>query len=121
MALLARALIGERIALCHTLLREYPELRGARFRRGGAPPRIGGWFLVAPSVAGIALGRTVWIAPDVDLTPSLLLHELEHVRQWRSVRWFAWRYVWESLRRGYRANRFEVAARLAVHARMTRT
>jgi hypothetical protein len=120
MALLPHALIGKRLELSDALLREFPELREARFRRGGAPPRIGGWFLGAPSVAGIALGHTVWVALDAHLTPSLLLHELEHVRQWRTVRWFAWRYVWESLRRGYEWNRFEVAARLAVRTRMTR-
>jgi hypothetical protein len=105
--------IGHRCALPEALVRAFPELAEARYRRGGLPPRIGGWFLGIRSVAGIALRHTVWLAPDADLTPELLLHELTHVRQWRSVRWFPVRYVWESLRRGYRENRYEIAARVA--------
>jgi hypothetical protein len=104
------ALIGERMTLPDRLLRAYPELSYARYRRGGLPPRIGGWCLGARTVAGITLGRTVWLAPDADLTPELLLHELAHVRQWRSVRWFAMRYLWECVRRGYVQNRYELEA-----------
>jgi len=106
-----RAFIGERCVLPEALIREFPELRSARYRRGGLPPRIGGWFLGARSVAGIALRHTVWLDQNADLTPDLLLHELAHVRQWRSVSWFPIRYIWESLRRGYDRNRYEVAAR----------
>jgi hypothetical protein len=108
-----RAIIGERCAIPEAFVRDFPELGEARYRRGGLPPRVGGWFLGARSVAGIALRHTIWLAPDADLTPELLLHELAHVRQWRSVRWFPLRYVWESLRRGYRQNCYEVAARVA--------
>ncbi|MGH7710433.1 MAG: hypothetical protein ACREOG_04075 [Gemmatimonadaceae bacterium] len=71
MALLAytwRALIGEPLALNRALLRRFPELGDARYRRGGLAPRVGGWCLGVRSVAGIALGRTVWLAPDADLT-----------------------------------------------------
>ncbi len=49
---------------------------------------------------------------------ELLLHEHAHVEQWRTVPWFAVRYVWESLRRGYFNNRFEVAARQAAGDRL---
>ncbi len=113
-----RALIGERMTLDAALLQAFPELGDAVYRRGGLPLRVGGWFLGARTVAGIALGRTVWLTRDADLTPELLLHELAHVEQWRTVRWFALRYVWQSLRRGYVGNRYEVAARQAVRERL---
>ena len=114
----AATLFGEPIDLDPWLLRDFPELGSARYRRGGAPPRVGGWCLGVRSVAAIALGRTVWIARNAHLTPELLLHEHAHVLQWRTVRWFAARYVWESLRRGYVNNRFEVAARQAADDRL---
>lgn len=114
----AAKLFGEPIDLDPRLLRDFPELRSARYRRGGAPPRVGGWCLGARSVAAIALGRTVWIAREADLTAELLLHEHAHVEQWRTVQLFPVRYVLESLRRGYFNNRFEVAARQASAARL---
>jgi len=114
----AARLFGEPIALEPHLLRDFPELASARYRRGGVPPLVGGWCLGERSVAAIALGRTVWLAPDADLTPELLLHECAHVEQWRTVHWFPARYVWESFRRGYFNNRFEVAARQAAHSRL---
>ena len=44
--------------------------------------------------------------------PELLLHEYFHViRQWRPGRLTRWRYLAESARRGYRANRYEQEAR----------
>lgn len=44
--------------------------------------------------------------------PDLVLHEYFHViRQWQTRRLTIWRYVVESLRRGYRLNRFEIEAR----------
>lgn len=112
--------LGEPVTLSEPLLGRYPELRSARYRRGGLPPMVGGLCLGVRSVAAIALGRTVWLAPDADLTPELLLHELAHVEQWRSVSWFAARYVWESLRNGYLNNRFERAARDAAASRLRR-
>jgi hypothetical protein len=43
---------------------------------------------------------------------ELLLHEYFHVvRQWRTGRLTRWRYLKESARRGYRANRYEQEAR----------
>lgn len=40
--------------------------------------------------------------------PELLLHEYCHVvRQWRTGYLTRWRYLTESVRRGYRANRYE--------------
>jgi hypothetical protein len=43
---------------------------------------------------------------------ELLLHEYFHViRQWRTGHLTRWRYIIESVRRGYRANRYEQEAR----------
>ena len=47
--------------------------------------------------------------------PELVLHEYFHVlRQWNTGTLTTWRYVVESLRHGYRDNRFEVDARTFV-------
>jgi Domain of unknown function (DUF4157) len=44
--------------------------------------------------------------------PELVLHEYFHViRQWRPGHLTRWRYLTESARRGYQANRFEQEAR----------
>ena len=44
--------------------------------------------------------------------PELVLHEYFHViRQWRPGHLTRWRYLTESARRGYRANRYEQEAR----------
>ena len=102
--------IGARLQLPGELLARFPELRIARVRRGGIFVRIGGWCLGMRSVAGITLGRTIWLAPDATLTPALLLHEIRHVQQFAGVAWFPLRYVWQSLRRGYRRNGYEIDA-----------
>jgi hypothetical protein len=104
---LARILIGRPVALPDALVARYPELREARWRVGGLPPRVGGWCLGRRTVAGITLGSVIWLAPGVALDPELLLHELAHVRQFARGRAFPMWYVWESLRRGYTRNRFE--------------
>lgn len=102
-----RALVGRPASLPPAVLARFPMLQHARWRVGGLPPRLGGWALGARSVAGIALGRTVFLAPHATIDPWLLLHEFAHVLQFARVRGFPVRYVWESLRHGYRANRFE--------------
>lgn len=44
--------------------------------------------------------------------PELILHEYFHVlRQWQPRRLTIWRYLLESLRRGYVRNRYEIEAR----------
>ena len=93
------------------LVASYPELRGVSWRRGGLPPRLGGWPLGQRTVAAITLWRTVWLAPETHWSAELLLHELRHVHQFEASATFPLRYVWETLRRGYTANRFEVDAR----------
>jgi hypothetical protein len=106
-----RWLVGNAFTLPPALLARYPELADARWRRGGVPPRVGGWCLGRATVAGITLGRTIWIAEDAELQPELLLHELRHVHQFQSDRAFALRYLWRSVRHGYMANPYEADAR----------
>jgi hypothetical protein len=102
------------------VVRRYPELLEARWREGGLPPRVGGICLGRRTVAGITLGRTVFLAAGLAPTPGLLLHELGHVRQFGSSRWFALRYLWESARRGYSANRYERDAQAFADERLRR-
>lgn len=102
--------MGVPVELPAALLERYPELARARFRRGGLPPRVGGWCLGQRSVAAITLWRTVFLGVDARLSAPLLLHELRHVQQFGASRGFPLRYLWESIRRGYHANRYELDA-----------
>jgi hypothetical protein len=112
-----RSLWGSPALLPATLASAFPELQEARYRVGGIPPKVGGWFLGLSSVAAITLWRTVWLAPGTSMSAELLLHELRHVQQFQTVRGFPVRYIWETVRRGYRRNRFEVEARQFAGAR----
>jgi hypothetical protein len=111
-------LVGRAEVLPAQLVAEFPELAGARWRRGGLPPRIGGWCLGRSSVAAITLGRTVWLAPAAPLIPELLLHELRHVAQFAGGWSFPLRYAWGTLRWGYHRNPYEVDARRYAAARL---
>lgn len=82
--------------------------------------RIGGWLLGQTTVAAIALGRTIFLAPQTRLDPELLLHEFRHVEQFAEARTFPLRYIWQSLRRGYHANRYEADARSYAARRLAR-
>lgn len=106
-----KTIAGEQEALPVAMLARFPELAAIRLRRGGFLPRLGGWCLGQSTVAGITVGRTVWLGRNVSPSEELLLHELRHVHQFESVPAFVLRYVWETLRRGYHHNRFEVEAR----------
>jgi hypothetical protein len=106
-----RWLVGSPTALPGPLLARYPELGIARWRRGGLPPRIGGWCLGRRSVAAITLWRTIWLGEEGALAPELLLHELRHVHQFEADRAFPLRYLWRSLRHGYADNPYESDAR----------
>jgi hypothetical protein len=105
------ALIGEPETLSRDILARYPELRRIRLRRGGLPPRVGGWALRRATVAAITVRRWVFLAPDVPAHPSLLLHELRHLEQFEASPLFPVRYIWASLRHGYHDNPFEADAR----------
>ena len=113
------AIVGRRMTLPPALLERYPELAEARWRRGGLPVRVGGWCLGRATVAGITLGRTIWLAPRAPLSPELLLHELRHVHQFASDRTFPLRYVWRSLRHGYAQNPYEADANQFAARRVT--
>ena len=115
---LTRALLGTPVELPRELLERFPELARARWRRGGLPPRVGGWALGRRTAAAITLGRTVFVAPGVRLSADLLLHELGHVQQFEAGRAFPVRYLLESLRRGYRGNRYEHDAEAFARARL---
>jgi hypothetical protein len=114
-------LLGRAVDLPPQLAERYPELQGARYRVGGLPLRIGGLSLGATTVSGITLWRTIWVEPGVPWEAELLLHEIRHVQQFQASVSFPLRYIWESLRRGYHANRFEVDARRYASARLARS
>lgn len=106
-----RWLVGRPCSLPAPLLAAYPELRAARWRRGGLALRVGGWCLGRRTVSGITLWRTIWLADDAPLSPELLLHELRHVHQFQGDRAFPLRYLWRSVRHGYTDNPYESDAR----------
>lgn len=106
---LADAVLGPRVSP-----RELPETPlppGVTVRRNRWIPAIGGVTGgMDGSAAAVTLGGTILVAPRVRIDEGLLVHELVHVRQWRSDRLFAVRYVAEWVRHGYRQNRYEVEA-----------
>lgn len=106
-----RLAIGTPESLPADTLGRFPELAAIRFRRGGIPPRIAGWLLGQSSVAAVTLWRTIWLGKSTVADDELLLHEARHVAQFESSLAFPVLYLWESLRRGYRSNRYEVDAR----------
>jgi hypothetical protein len=108
---LVKALIGEKLEMPEKLLRRYPDLGQAHYRRGGLPVRIGGWALGTSTAAAITLWKTIFIAPDTALDPELLLHELRHVHQFLEHKTFPVSYLWQSIRYGYTRNAYEVDAR----------
>lgn len=121
LATLIRALVGRPYRVPDEWLDTYPELAEAAWRVGGVAPRIGGWFLLRPSVAAITLGNVVFLASRGAPSAELLLHELAHVRQFAGSTAFPFQYVWESLRRGYTKNRYEVDARRFAAGRVHRS
>lgn len=108
---LVAALVGRAVQLPPALLCRFPELADAHWRCGGVFVRMGGWCLGQSSAAAITLGRVVWLGPGVALEAELLLHELRHVHQFEASFAFPALYLWESIRRGYQKNRFEIDAR----------
>jgi len=80
--------------------------------------RIAAWKLGSNSVA-IVFGKTIYLhhisVKDFLGNERLLKHELCHVRQYQQHGFigFLLKYLWESLRKGYYNNKFEVEARRA--------
>lgn len=115
---LVAALIGERIDLPEEIIRRYPDLAAATYRRGGLPVRIAGWALGTSTAAAITLWETVFVAPSTRLDAELLLHELRHVHQFLEHRTFPVSYLWQSIRYGYSRNAYEVDARRYAASRL---
>lgn len=113
-----RLVLGTSTSPPEELLARYPELRLPRYRRGGLPPRVGGWALGTRTVAAITLWRTVFLGPRTHPSAELLLHELRHVQQFEADPAFPIRYLWESVRRGYARNRYELDAQAFADARL---
>jgi hypothetical protein len=113
-------LIGRQIELPPLVRERYPELEQVQWRRGGLPVRVAGWFLGQGSAAAITLWNTVFLAPSMPLGAELLLHEFRHVQQFEASVTFPLRYLWESARHGYFANRYEVDAREYAAQRLCR-
>ena len=113
--------IGKAMQMPDELVREYPELSEMRLRRGGLPPRVAGWVIGQTSVAAITLWRTIFFGHGTTIDAPLLLHELRHVEQFRERRTFPLRYIWESIRRGYHLNTYEVDARTYAARRLAQT
>ena len=87
---------------------------GVVLRRGRLIPWIGGLLAKSRrSAAAVTLRRTIVLDPGAELTPQLLEHELEHVRQWKADPLFPLRYTLATLRYGYHDNPYEVQARAA--------
>src|ERR1044072_8888474 len=112
-----QTLIGRPTTLSAGDVGGYPEHAGGKCRRGGLPVRVGGCCLGQRTVAAITLWNTIWLAPDLEPSVELLLHELRHVNQFEASRAFPILYLWESLRYGYVSNRFEADARQYAAAR----
>jgi|SRR5690606_30599840 len=80
--------------------------------------RIAAWKMGTQKVA-LTLGRTIYLhktsKAQLLSDSDWLCHELAHVKQF--LRYglipFLFLYLWESVRRGYYYNRFEVEARAA--------
>lgn len=115
---LRKAIVGEPVAVPGALLRTFPELSTVHLRRGGLPVRVAGWSLLQSSAAAITLWRIVFLGTNVRADAELLLHEFRHVQQFQASRVFPLLYLWESLRRGYHGNRFELDAQAYAGARL---
>ena len=79
---------------------------------------IAAWKLGSDAVA-MVLGKTIHLhnisKTDFLQNKRLLRHELCHVQQYQQhgFIWFLVQYLWESIRKGYYNNKFEVEARKA--------
>lgn len=80
--------------------------------------RIAAWKLKSDSVA-MVLGKTIHLYNSTKENflndERWLKHELCHIKQFKEHGYFMFvvKYLWESLRKGYYNNRFEVEARNA--------
>lgn len=87
-----------------------------RIKENSRIARIAAWKLGTSTMA-ITLGSTIHLhntsRADFLGNPSWVCHELAHVLQYRRYGFtgFLFRYLWESMRRGYYNNHWEAEAR----------
>ena len=87
-----------------------------RIKEQSWPARMAAWKLGKRTMA-ITLGHTIHLynttKNDFLNNKSWVCHELVHVRQFEHYGFvpFLFRYLWESLRKGYYHNRWETEAR----------
>ena len=80
--------------------------------------KVAAWKLRSSSVA-IVLGKTIHLynvnSEEFLSNERWVKHELCHIQQFRQYGYvvFIVKYLWESIRKGYYNNKFEVAARAA--------
>lgn len=79
--------------------------------------RLAAWKLGSSGAMAITIGHTIYLhnatASELLHNKAWLQHELTHVLQFREWGFwpFLYQYLRESLLKGYRNNRFEIAAR----------
>jgi hypothetical protein len=82
------------------------------------------WFARLHGATATTRRRRIFLrgtAADFFADPALMLHEYCHVLlQWETGRLTTPRYVYELIKRGYWANRFEVEARKFTRAQLAR-
>lgn len=89
-----------------------------RIKEGSSFARMAARIMKCDTVA-IVFGRSIhlWNISRKDFLRSAtwVAHELEHVRQYQHYGFvsFCLLYLWESARKGYHNNRFEIEARKA--------
>lgn len=108
---LAKRVLGERVSAPGEL--SLDSLPGeVTVRRGRLVPAIGGILgRMRGPAAAVTLRRTIVLNPEARITPTLLAHELAHVRQWQKDPLFPIRYSLATIRHGYHNNPYEVEAR----------
>ena len=94
------------------------ENKDIKIKENSRLARIAAWKLGTGNVA-MVLGKTIHLynisKEEFLKDEKWVKHEMCHVQQYRQHGYigFIAKYLWESMRRGYYNNRFEVAARAA--------
>jgi hypothetical protein len=87
-------------------------------KEGSWIARVAAWKLSAPKVA-IVIGNTIHLhnthRAEFLANERWVKHELCHIQQFRRFGFmrFIIMYLWESMRKGYRQNKYEIEARQA--------
>lgn len=93
-------------------------MQQVRIRENSWLARIAAGRIGAERVA-MVIGKTIYLfhttAGEFLADTDWVCHELKHVEQYKryGTAGFLWRYLWETARKGYYNNRFEVEARAA--------